>query len=173
MSSRFCIPEGCIVSTSVYSKSYNAPARKPIPAPRLITTHPTPMAPGDSSVLPAEPVMFMPAIAVPVAVVMLMPLIPLILLMTSPFDIVMEASIDMRLMSDAMEDPLAAAAAVGSLSHIIVTTSALDAVEVADGFDVMPDWARARGAEAKTAAAKIWERMLVSLLLILMIKRTY
>lgn len=128
------------------SNSYNAPARKPIPAPRLMTTQPRPMAPGDISILPAEPVMFMPAIAVPVAVVMLMPLIPLmplILLMTSPFDMVMEAPIDMPLMPEAMDEPLAAAAAaaaaVGSLSHIIVTTSAAEAVEVADGFDVMPD----------------------------------
>jgi hypothetical protein len=119
--------------------------------------------------------MFIPAIAVPVAVVMLIPLIPLmplILLVALPFDMVMEAPIDMPLMPEAMEEPLAAAAAaaVGSLSHIIVTTLAPDAVEVADGFDVMPDCARARGAEAKTAAAKMLERILNGSLMILMIK---
>jgi hypothetical protein len=162
----------------MYSNSYKAPARKPIPAPRLITTQPTPIAPGDISILPAEPVMFIPAIAVPVAVVMLIPLIPLmplILLVALPFDMVMEAPIDMPLMPEAMEEPLAAAAAaaVGSLSHIIVTTLAPDAVEVADGFDVMPDCARARGAEAKTAAAKMLERILNGSLMILMIKEMY
>lgn len=128
-----------------------------MPAPRLITTQPTPMAPDASSILPADPVIFMPAIAVPVAAVMLIPLIPLMPLMTSPFGIVMEASIDMPLMSAAMEESLAATAAalVGSLSHIIVTTSAPDAVGVADGSDVMPDCARATGARARTVAAKI------------------
>lgn len=132
--------------------NYSMPARKPIPAPRLITTQPAPIAPGTSSVLPAEPVMSMPAIAVPVAVVMLMPLMLLIPVMTSPLDMVIEAPIDMPLMSEAIEEPLAAtaAAAVGSLSHIIVTTSAPD-VAVADGFEVMSDCARTRGASARSA----------------------
>ena len=133
------------------------PARNPIPAPRLITIHPAPIAEGIISVRAAEPVIFIPAIAVPVAVVMLMPLmplIPLIPLMTSPLDIVMETSIDISLMPGAIEEPVAAtaaaAAAVGSLSHIMVTTSAPDAVAVADGFDVMPDCARAIGASARS-----------------------
>ncbi|KAF2629030.1 hypothetical protein BU25DRAFT_25772 [Macroventuria anomochaeta] len=151
--------------------SYSMPARNPIPAPMLMTIHPAPIAPGINSALPAEPVMFMPAIAVPVAVVMLMPLIPLIPLMplmTSPFDMVMEASIDMLLISVTMEEPLAAtaAAAVGSLSHIIVTISAADAVAVADGFDVIPDCARARGAKARTATARILECILTNSILI-------
>ena len=136
------------------------PARNPIPAPRLITIHPAPIAEGIISVRAAEPVIFIPAIAVPVAVVMLMPLmpliplIPLIALMALPLDMVMETSIDISLMPGAIEEPVAAtaaaAAAVGSLSHIMVTTSAPDAVAVADGFDVMPDCARAIGASARS-----------------------
>ena len=150
------------------------PARNPIPAPRLITIHPAPIAEGIISVRAAEPVIFIPAIAVPVAVVMLMPLmplIPLIPLMTSPLDIVMETSIDISLMPGAIEEPVAAtaaaAAAVGSLSHIMVTTSAPDAVAVADGFDVMPDCARAIGASARSmrvlGAAKDLECILAEL----------
>ena len=156
-------------------RSYNMPARNPTPAPRLIRTHPAPMAPDTNSVLPAEPVMFMPAIAVPVAVVMLIPLIPLIPLMllmpliTSPLDIVIEASIDMPLMSDAMEEPLAAtaAAAVGSLSHIIVTISAPDAEAVAEGFAVIPDCATAVDARARTVTAKTLECILDDMLRLL------
>jgi hypothetical protein len=162
----------------MYSSSYSVPARNPIPAPMLMTTQPTPIAPGDMSILPADPVMFMPAMAVPVAVVMLMPLIPLMPLMTLPFDIVMEAPIDMPLIPAAIEEPLAAAAAaaaaaVGLLSHIIVTTSAADAVGVADGFDVMPDCARASGAEARTAAAKTLKCILNRVLMSSLIKRVY
>lgn len=129
-----------------------------MPAPRLIITHPAPMTPEATSVLPAAPVMFMPAIAVPVAVVMLMPLIPLIPLITSPFDMVIDASIDMPLMPVA----LAVAPDVGSLSHIIVTTWLPDAVGVAEGAVVMPDCARASGATARAiVAAKMLECILV------------
>lgn len=97
--------------------------------------------------------MFIPAIAVPVALVVLM-LMPLMPVMTLPLDMVIEAPIDIPLMLEAIEEPLAAsaAAAVGSLSHIIVTTSAPDAVAVADGFEVIPDCARARGASVRRAS---------------------
>lgn len=127
-----------------------------MPAPRLIITHPAPTALEDRSVLPAEPVMFIPAIAVPVAVVMLIPLMPLIPLMTWPFDMVMESPIDIPRVPDITVEPLAAAPAVVSLPHIMVTTFAED-VGVPDGAVVMPDCARARGAAARTVAAKILE----------------
>lgn len=145
--------------------SYNAPARNPTPAPRLITIHPTPMAPGANSVLPAAPVMFMPAIAVPVAVVMLMPLmpliplIPLIALMTLPSDMVIEAAA----LPASLDAPLVAAApAVGLLSHIMVTTMP-DAEEVADGALVTLDCARARGAAARRVAARVLKCILLDL----------
>jgi hypothetical protein len=150
-------------SLTSLSPVYSMPARNPIPAPRLITTHPTPIAPGISSVLPADPVMFMPAIAVPVGIVLPVMLMPLMPLITWPLDIVIEASIDMPLMSFAMTEPLAAtaaaaAAAVGSLSHIIVTTLSSDAAAVVDVMAVMPDCARARGASARRVRALSAER---------------
>src|SRR5690242_1290778 len=110
--------------------------------------------------------MLIPAIAEPVAVD-LMPLIPLIPVMTSPFDIVMTspfdivitapAPIDIPLMPAPMEEPEPGVApAVGSLSHIMVITGALepDGVGVAEGAVVMRDCASARGAAARSVAAK-------------------
>jgi hypothetical protein len=121
------------------------PARKPTPAPKLTTTHPAPIC---ASILEADAVMFIPPIAVPVAIAAC----PLTLI---PVFIVIEGSIDMlMLMSMSIPsmdlEPLCAAD-VGMLSHIIVTTSlpAAVAVAVADAEDFMPDCARANGAKAR------------------------
>lgn len=148
---------------------YNAPARKPAAAPRLITIHPTPIAPGANSVRPAEPVMFMPAIAEPVAVVMLMPLmlliplIPLIALMALPLDMVIEASA----LPAAFDAPLVVAApGVGLLSHIMVTTMP---DEVADGALVTADCARARGAAARRVVARVLKCILIYLFEVLLV----
>lgn len=127
------------------------PAKNPMPAPRPMTIQPAPKAPDINSVRPAEPVMFIPPVAEPVADVMLIPLIPFIrlipLIPLISLDMVIEVLMDMPLIPEVIEEPLVAttAAAVGSLSHIIVTTSA------ADGFGVVSDCARARGTSARKA----------------------
>lgn len=90
-------------------------------------------------------------VAEPVADVMLIPLIPFIplipLIPLISLDMVIEVLMDMPLIPEVIEEPLVAttAAAVGSLSHIIVTTSA------ADGFGVVSDCARTRGTSARKA----------------------
>ncbi|KAF1361412.1 hypothetical protein EJ07DRAFT_176051 [Lizonia empirigonia] len=89
---------------------------------------PAPKAPDINSVRPAEPVMFIPPVAEPVADVILIPLIPLVplirLIPLISLDMVIEVLMDMPLMPEVIEEPLVAttAAAAASLSHIIVTT---------------------------------------------------
>ncbi|KAH7072012.1 hypothetical protein BKA63DRAFT_516783 [Paraphoma chrysanthemicola] len=101
---------------------YSIPAKKPTPTPIPITIIPTPQAPPPSDRVPA-PVMFMPAIIVPVPDIPLMPLIamPDGIDMTEPSDMVMSTSMvaeaDMLIVVEVDN----ARAATGSLAHSIVT----------------------------------------------------
>jgi hypothetical protein len=132
------------------------PARKPTPAPKLTTTHPTPIC---ASILEADPDIDIPSIAVPVAIaacpLTLMP----VFVISEPIDMSMPVSIDIAESIDMLMSVLPflaspPAADVGKLSHIMVTTSSAAAaatgVAVVSAEDFLPDCARAAGAKARS-----------------------